>query len=76
MRQNEKEMGLTMATRNKMDVRLEFVHHPNPRRIIEEHYNDYFKYNENESLYWNIINFLEYVRVNNLWDSLIEIMEK
>ena len=36
-----------MTTRNKMDVRLEFIHHPNPRRIIEEHYNDYFKYNEN-----------------------------
>lgn len=60
---------------NKKDIRLNFIHHPNPRRIIEENYSEYFKYNEKESLYFNIVNFLEVVRVNNLWDSLEKIMK-
>lgn len=62
-----------MATPIKRDIRIEFIHHPTPRRIIEN-YVEYFKYNEEESLYFNIINFLEIVRINNLWDSLEKIM--
>lgn len=63
-----------MATLTKRDIRVKFINHPNPRRIIEENYSDYFKYNEAESLYFNIINFLEIVRINNLWDSLEKVM--
>ena len=64
-----------MATLTKRDIRIEFIHHPNPQRIIEENYSEYFKYNEAESLYFNIVNFLEVVRINNLWDSLEKIMQ-
>ena len=63
-----------MATLTKRDIRVKFINHPNPQRIIEENYSEYFKYNETESLYFNIINFLEIVRINNLWDSLEKIM--
>lgn len=64
-----------MATLTKRDIRIQFINHPNPRRIIEENYSEYFKYNEAESLYFNIVNFLEVVRINNLWDSLEKIMQ-
>ena len=54
----------------KYDLRLKLIHHPNPKRIIEDNFSQNYSWNDSESLYWNIINFLEIVRVNNLWNKL------
>ena len=64
-----------MATLTKKEIRIKFINHPNPRRIIKEHFEGYYKYDEEMSLYYNIICFLEVVRVNNLWDSLTKVLE-
>ena len=64
-----------MATLTKNDIRIRFVDHPNSRGIIEEHFNDYYKYDEELSLYSNQICFLEEVRIKNLWDNLIKALE-
>ena len=63
-----------MATLTKKEIRLKFINHPNPRGIIEEHFGDYYKYDEEVSLYYNSICFLEVVRVNNLWDNLTKVL--
>lgn len=65
-----------MATLTKKEIRIKFINHPNSHGIIEEHFDDYYKYDEEMSLYYNIICFLEVVRVNNLWDSLIKVLEQ
>lgn len=60
----------------KRYLRLALINHANPRRIIEQHFCDIFSYNENESQYWNVINFLEVVRLNKLWGDLEKALEK
>ena len=54
----------------KMDIRLALCSHPNPKRIIVDNFNDVYKWNDQESLFGNIVLFLEVVRQNNLWDRL------
>ena len=54
----------------KMDLRLALIKHPNPKRIIVDNFSDVYKWNNEESYYWNTIVFLEVVRQNNLWDRL------
>ena len=53
----------------KMDIRLALCKHPNPKRIIDS-FNDVYRWNSEERLFWNIVLFLEVVRQNNLWDRL------
>lgn len=60
----------------KMDIRLALINHPNPSKIIIDNFNDVYKWNDEESHYWNIIVFLEDVRQNNLWDRLEKVLEK
>ena len=60
----------------KKELRIALINHANPQRIIEQHFCDKFLYNENESQYWNVINFLEVVRLNNLWGDLEKVLEK
>lgn len=59
-----------MAALTKKDIRIKFIRHPNPNRIIVDNFSDVYRWNEAESQYWNIIVFLEVVRQNNLWDRL------
>ena len=54
----------------KMDIRLALCKHPNPNRIIIDSFSDVYKWNDEESLFGNIVLFLEVVRQNNLWDRL------
>ena len=54
----------------KKELRVAFVNHAGSRNIMETYFCDIFTYNENESLYWNQINFLEMIRLNNLWYDL------
>ena len=58
----------------KKELRVAFVNHAGSRNIMETYFCDIFTYNENESLYWNQINFLEVVRENELWDVLRKYM--
>ena len=60
----------------KMDIRLALCKHPNPNRIIIDNFNDIYRWNNEESNYWNIIVFLEVVRQNNLWDRLEKLLEE
>lgn len=60
----------------KRDLRITLINHANPQRIIEQYFYDTFSYNENESQYWNVINFLEVVRLNNLWSDLEKALEE
>lgn len=60
----------------KRELRILFINHPAAKEIIETHFYDVFSYVDNESLYWNQINFLETIRVKNLWDKLKKVMEK
>lgn len=55
---------------NKMDIRLALCSHPNPKRIIVDNFSDVYGWNDEESLFGNIVLFLEVVRQNNLWDRL------
>ena len=59
----------------KMDIRLALCKHPDPRRIIDR-FNDIYRWNDEESLFGNIVLFLEVVRQNNLWDKLEKLLEK
>lgn len=63
-----------MATLTKKEIRVNFINHPNPRGIIEEYFGDHYKYDEEKSLYYNIICFLEVVRINCLWDNLTKVI--
>ena len=63
-----------MATLTKREIRLEFINHPNSRGIIEDNFSEYYKYDEELSLYNNIVCFLEVVRVNKLWNSLTKVL--
>ena len=60
----------------KMDLRIALIRHPNPNRVIINHFNDVYKWNVAESQYWNVIVFLEIVRQNNLWDRLEKLLEE
>lgn len=60
----------------KKELRISFINHPASKEIIETHFYDIFSYIENESLYWNQINFLETIRVKNLWGELEKAMEE
>lgn len=60
----------------KKDLRIALINHANPQIIIEQYFCDKVSYNENESQYWNVINFLEVVRLNNLWGDLEKVLEK
>lgn len=60
----------------KRDLRIALINHANPQRIIEQYFYDNFSYTENESQYWNVINFLEVVRLNNLWSDLEKALEE
>ena len=66
-------MFLTMKTvdkrSRKMDIRLALIKHPNSKRIIDS-FNDVYKWNDEESLFGDIVLFLEVVRQNNIWDRL------
>ena len=53
----------------KMDIRLALIKHPDPSKIIGN-FSDVYSWNDEESLFGNIILFLEVVRENNLWDRL------
>ena len=64
-----------MATLTKKEIRIKFINHPNSRGIIEEHFGDYYKYDEEMSLYYNTICFLEIVRTKGLWDNLIKALQ-
>ena len=64
-----------MATLTKKEIRLKFINHPNSRGIIEDHFSEYYKYDEEQSLYYNIICFLEIVRTKGLWDNLTKVLE-
>ena len=63
-----------MATLTKKEIRIKFINHPNSQGIIQDYFSEYYKYDEELSLYNNIICFLEIVRVNKLWDSLIKVL--
>ena len=54
----------------KMDLRLALCSHHNPKRIIVDNFSDVYSWNYEESLFGNIVLFLEVVRQNNLWDRL------
>lgn len=54
----------------KMDLRIALCNHPNPKRIIIDNFSDVYSWNDEESLFGNIVLFLEVVRQNNLWDRL------
>ena len=60
----------------KKDLRLALIKHPNPNRVIIDNFSDVYKWNDEESQYWNVIVFLEDVRQNNLWDRLEKLLEK
>ena len=62
--------------KTKKELRIAFVNHPGSRKIMETYFCDIFTFNENESLYWNQINFLETVREKELWDILRKVMEE
>ena len=57
-----------------MDLRIALCNHPNPKRIIVYNFSDVYEWNNEESLYWNVVVFLEVVRQNNLWDRLDELV--
>ena len=59
----------------KIDIRLALCKHPNPNKIIDN-FNDIYRWNNEESNYWNIIVFLEIVRQNNLWNRLEKLLEE
>lgn len=59
----------------KMDIRLALIKHPNPSKIIDN-FSDVYSWNDEESLFGNIILFLEVVRQNNLWDRLEKLLEE
>ena len=52
-----------------MDTRLALCTHPDPSKIIGD-FSDVYTWNDEESLFGNIVLFLEVVRQNNLWDRL------
>ena len=54
----------------KMDIRLALIKHPNPNRVIIDNFSDVYRWDDEESLFGNIVLFLEVVRQNNLWDRL------
>ena len=60
----------------KMDIRLALIKHPNPNRVIINHFSDVYRWNDEESLFGNIVMFLEVVRQNNLWDRLEKSLEE
>ena len=60
----------------KMDLRIALCKHLNPKRIIVDNFSDVYKWNNEESLFRNIVLFLEVVRQNNLWDRLEKALEK
>ena len=60
----------------KKDLRLALIKHPNPNRVIIDNFSDVYRWNDEESQYWNVIVFLEDVRQNNLWDRLEKLLEK
>ena len=60
----------------KKELRVAFVNHAGSRKIMETYFYDIFTYIENESLYWNQINFLEMIRLKNLWYDLEIAMEE
>ena len=60
----------------KMDIRLALIRHPNPSKIIIDNFSYIYRWNKQESHYWNIIMFLELVRYNNLWDRLEKLLEE
>lgn len=53
----------------KRDIRIKLIQHANPKSIIEL-FNDRYKYDGEKSQYTNVIDFLEFVRNNNLWNEL------
>jgi hypothetical protein len=59
----------------KMDIRLALIKQPNPNKIIDN-FSDVYSWNDEESLFGNIILFLEVVRENNLWDRLEKLLEE
>ena len=59
-----------------MDIRLALCKHPNPSNIIIGNFSDVYKWNDEESLFGNIVLFLEVVRQNNLWDRLEKLLEE
>lgn len=59
----------------KMDIRLALIKQPNPSKIIDN-FSDVYSWNDEESLFGNIILFLEVVRQNNLWDRLEKLLEE
>ena len=61
---------------NKMDLRIALCKHPDPNRIIINNFSDVYRWNDEESLFGNIVMFLEVVRQNNLWDKLEKLLEE
>lgn len=60
----------------KMDLRIALIRHPDPKRIIVDNFSDVYKWNDEESIFGNIVLFLEIVRQNNLWDRLEKLLEE
>lgn len=62
----------------KMDIRLALIKQPNPNKIIDiiDNFSDVYTWNDEESLFGNIVLFLEVVRQNNLWDRLEKLLEE
>lgn len=59
---------------NKMDLRIALCNHPDPKRIIVDNFSYIYRWNNGESLFGNIVLFLELVRYNNLWDRLEKLL--
>ena len=57
-----------------MDLRIALCKHPDPNRIIIDNFSDVYRWNDEESLFGNIVMFLEVVRQNNLWDRLEKLL--
>ena len=57
------------------EIRLKLINHPNPPKIIIDNFSDVYTWNYEEEEYWNVIDFLEVVRANKLWDNLENILK-
>lgn len=55
---------------SKREVRIAFTQYPHAKNIIQELGEKLYHYDDNQSLYFNIMRFLEIVRQYNLWGEL------
>lgn len=55
---------------SKRDVRIAFTQYPNAKVVIQEIGKELYHYDNSQPLYFNIIHFLEIVRIHDLWGEL------